>query len=271
MISPLRIVGVPLPFLAGVLATSLLVAANVFAVPTSDIPRLALVLLGTGGVVELCAMLLTRPAVLRRVGSVRGQLVGASLIGGLLLLGMVVAGALAMFISFHDLSILLTMVLFGSLLAISLGVRGSAPLARRIERVREGTTQLASGEFGTRLPVDGRDEIAGLADDFNRMAQALEEATAHERRIEQARRDLIAAVSHDLRTPLAAVLALIEAVADGVVDLEIEARYLSSARGELTNLSRLVDDLFELAQIDAGVLRVSLEPTSLRDLEHLSQ
>ena len=81
------------------------------------------------------------------------------------------------------------------------------------------------------------------------------------------RRDLIAAVSHDVRSPLASTLALIEAVADGVAeDPETEARYLSSARRELMHLSRLVDDLFELARIDAGVLQLTLEKASLHDL-----
>ena len=80
-------------------------------------------------------------------------------------------------------------------------------------------------------------------------------------------RDLIASVSHDLRTPLASTRALIEAVADGVAaDPDTEARYLHSARGELAHLSRLVDDLFELARIDAGVLKLTLEKASLRDL-----
>ena len=252
--------------LVGALAITLALAATLFGVPVHDIPKLALVLAGVGGAIELPAMLLTRPAVLQRVGSVRGQLLGASFISNLLVLGMVVVGAAVMFISVHDLSILLSMLLFAALLAIGLGARGAAPLARRIERVRAGTKQLARGEFGTELPVEGNDELAGLADDFNRMARKLEETTARERGIERARRDLIAAVSHDLRTPLAAVLALVEAVADGLVDAETEGRYLSSARGELMALSRLVDDLFELVQIDAGVLRLDLEPASLRDL-----
>ncbi len=252
--------------LAGALAITLAFAAILFSVPARDIPKLALVLAGAGGAIGLPAMLLTRPAVLRRFGGVRVQLLGVSLISNLLLLGMVVAGAAVMFISLHDLSILSSMLLFAVLLAIGLGVRGADPLAQRIERVRAGTKQLARGELGTELPVEGRDELAGLADDFNRMARKLEETTKRERGLEQARRDLIAAVSHDLRTPLAAVLALIEAVADGVVDAETEGRYLSSARSELMALSRLVDDLFELVQIDAGLLRLHLEPTSLRDL-----
>jgi signal transduction histidine kinase len=263
----LRAIGVALLFLAGALAITILFAATVAGVPTSDIPRLTSVLVGAGAGVGLCGMLLTRPTVLRRFGSVRGQLVGVGLVGNLLLLDMVVAGAATMFISLRDLSILLTMLLFAALLALGLGLRGASPLERRINRVRTGTARLAGGEFETELPVEGRDEIADLARDFNRMVVRLREMTERERGFERARRDLIAAVSHDLRTPLAATLALVEAVADDVApDPETEARYLSSARRELANLGRLVNDLFELVQIDAGVLRPNLEPASLHDL-----
>jgi signal transduction histidine kinase len=99
------------------------------------------------------------------------------------------------------------------------------------------------------------------------MARALKEAAERERETEKVRRDLIAAVSHDLRTPLAATRALIEAVADSVAaDQQTRERYLSSASRELEHLSRLVDDLFELARIDAGVLQLSLGEASLHDL-----
>jgi signal transduction histidine kinase len=133
--------------------------------------------------------------------------------------------------------------------------------------LRRGTAQLAGGDLGAKVPIEGHDELAALAADFNLMAQDLAETSAREKEAERARRDLIAAVSHDLRTPLASTRALIEAVADGVVeDPETQARYLASARSELEKLGRLVDDLFELSRIDAGALRLNLEEASLRDL-----
>lgn len=260
MMRPLRTLIVAPLFLAGALASTLIIASALLGVPRADLPGVALLLLGAGGGVGLAAMLLLRPAVLGRLGGVRGHLVGAGLVGSLLLLGMVLAGARAMFISEHDRSILLTMLLFASLLAVGFSLYGAAPLARRVEQLRRGTARLAGGDLGAKVLVGGRDELARLAEDFNRMAQELEEA-------EKARRDLIAAVSHDLRTPLASTRALIEAVADGVVeDPETQARYLASARNELEKLGRLVDDLFELSRIDAGVLRLKLEEASLGDL-----
>ena len=258
---------VALLFLAGALAITLLFAATLFGVPRADLPDVALLLLGVGGGVGIAALLLLRPAVLGRVGGVRGHLVGASLVGSLLLLGMVLAGAWSMFISEHDLSVLLTMLLFASLLSAGFSLYGAAPLARRIGQIRWGTSRLADGDLRTEVPAGGHDELAGLAQDFNRMARDLEGAATREKEMERARRDLVAAVSHDLRTPLASARALIEAIADGVVaDPATEARYLAAARGELEKLGRLVDDLFELARIDAGGLRLELEKVSLSDL-----
>ena len=107
-------------FLAGALAISLTAAALLFGVPGADIPAMALLLVGLGG--GLLALL--RPAVLGHTGGVRGQLVATSLVCGLLLAGMVVARARAMFLSGHDLSILLTMLLFAALLAVGFSLYG---------------------------------------------------------------------------------------------------------------------------------------------------
>ena len=262
----LRTAGLALLFLAVSLAAALL-AAVLLRLPSADLPVVALLLAVGGGGGGLLALLLVRPAVLGRLGGVRAQLAGASLIGSLLLLGMMLAGARAMFLSNHDLSLLLTMLVFAAILSVGFGLLCARMLADRIERVRSGTASIAAGDLESVVTVEGNDEVAGLARDFNRMARALEAAAEREREMEKMRRDLIAAVSHDLRTPLASTRALIEAVADGVAENpETEARYLSSARRELAHLSRLVDDLFELARIDSGMLQLTLEEASLHDL-----
>jgi signal transduction histidine kinase len=262
----LRTAGVALLFLAGSLVLAIF-AASLFGVPSADLPAVAVLLAVAGGGGGLLALLLIRPAVLGRLGGVRAQLVGAGLVCSLLLLGMMLAGARAMFISGHDLSLLLTMLTFAAALSVGFGLLYAMPLSSRLERVRAGTERIAGGQLGSEVRVEGHDEITRLADDFNRMARALEEAAEREREMEKARRDLVAAVSHDLRTPLASTRALIEALADGVAaDPQTESRYLSSASHELAHLSRLVDDLFELARIDAGMLQLSLEEASLHDL-----
>ena len=136
-----------------------------------------------------------------------------------------------MFISEHDLTLLLTMLLFAAQLAVGLSLLWATAVARRIQGVRVATAELAAGKLGTVLDVSGRDEIAVLAANFNRMVAALQHAEAAKHALEQARRDLIAAVSHDLRPLLAATHALIEALADGLIDDATTAqRYLRSAQ-----------------------------------------
>ena len=117
------------------------------------------------------------------------------------------------------------------------------------------------------MAVDGRDEVAALARSFNSMAGQLEEAERKKRELDQLRRDLIAWVGHDLRTPLTAVRATIEALADGVVDdPETRSRYLRTAKREIGALSNLIDDLFDMAQLDTGGLKLERAPNAISDL-----
>jgi two-component system sensor histidine kinase BaeS len=115
--------------------------------------------------------------------------------------------------------------------------------------------------------VEGSDEVAALAASFNEMTSRLREAERTRLEVETARRDLLASVGHDLRTPLASVRVIVEALADGVVDdPEIVARYLRTAQGHLNALSHLADDLFMLAQLDSGGVELERQPNSMTDL-----
>jgi signal transduction histidine kinase len=99
------------------------------------------------------------------------------------------------------------------------------------------------------------------------MASQLAVAAEERERLEAVRRDLIAAISHDLRTPLASLRLMTEALADGLVDdPATTTRYLATMRGQIGHLSGLIDDLFELAQLDASALRLELQRASLDDL-----
>ncbi|MEV4072448.1 sensor histidine kinase [Nonomuraea fuscirosea] len=107
----------------------------------------------------------------------------------------------------------------------------------------------------------------GLPAELQTIANTLEEAYARERALEEARRELVAWVSHDLRTPLAGMRAMAEALEDGVVsDPETVARYHGQIKLEVERLSGMVDDLFELSRIHAGALRLSRAKIGLADL-----
>ena len=85
--------------------------------------------------------------------------------------------------------------------------------------------------------------------------------------MQQARKDLIASVSHDLRTPLASMRAMVEAISDGVVSDEktIQA-YCTNISSEVEHLSLLIDDLFELSRLDSGTLELQLQPSSVEEM-----
>src|SRR5439155_26980598 len=115
---------------------------------------------------------------------------------------------------------------------------------------------LAAGELSTRAPGGGAREIAELADSFNAMAAGLEQ-------LFDARRELVACASHDLRARIASMQAMLEAIEDGLASAD---DYLPTLRDQVRTLSTLVDDLFELARIDAGVLTLELRRMAVAPL-----
>jgi signal transduction histidine kinase len=126
---------------------------------------------------------------------------------------------------------------------------------------------VAAGDLDAVVPVEGSDEIAELSASFNEMTRRLREAERARLESDLARSHLLTAVGHDLRTPLASVRVIIEALSDGVVDdPETVARYLRTAEGDLNALSHLVDDLFMLAYLETGGVELERQPNSMTDL-----
>ena len=139
--------------------------------------------------------------------------------------------------------------------------------ARAIERLAATAEQLAEGELQSRVgPLHADRELTDLADAIDRMAERIELSIQRERSGEAQRRDLISAVSHDLRTPLASLRAMVEAISDGVVDdPPTMRRYAREMKGSVDSLVTLTDDLFELVQIDAGAIARETERIAVRD------
>ena len=192
---------------------------------------------------------------LRRLPSLRLQLIGLALLALVLPLAAVLVSGVVMFTSGHDLTVLAVAVAastaaFGAALLLASGIH------RAIEQVRAASLTLASGDLAARAPEDGPAEVAELAASLNEMAVNIEG-------LFDARRQLVAWASHDLRTPLANIQAMLEALEDGVGDPE---RYLPALRQQTRTLGQLVDDLFELARIDAGVLTLELRDAPVATL-----
>jgi signal transduction histidine kinase len=172
-----------------------------------------------------------------------------------------------MFASEHDLLLATVLLLFAGGIATILGTFYTETLTERITRLNNAAHQIANGKLDVHVSEVGRDELAQLAESFNTMAIQLETAERNKKEIETMRKDLVAWVGHDLQTPLASIRAIVEALADGLVeDPETVQRYLRNAKKDIQSLSVLIDDLFQMATIDAGGLMLHLERGSISDL-----
>lgn len=195
------------------------------------------------------------------------QLSITSALGVIVALVNIFLTARLMFFRESDLPVLVLLLLLAGAVSLALGVVLAGAMTRRVSALHRGAQALAGGDLAARVPEHGNDEIAGLAREFNRMAEQLAAAADERERQEAARRDLVAAVSHDLRTPLASLRALTEAFADGLVeDAATRTRYLATMKSQIGLLSGLIDDLFELSQLDAGALHLDMQRVAPADL-----
>ena len=198
----------------------------------------ALATLGIGLV--LAALLLLLP-------TVRLQLVGLAVLAVLLPLGAVLASGWVMFHMGDDVKIL-AVTAASALTALVAALLVARSIADSIDRVREASVELAHGNLDARAPEGGPVEVAELAASFNEMGANLS-------KLFDTRRELVAWASHDLRTPLANMQAMLEALEDGLGEPE---EYVPVLREQVRILSLLVEDLFELARIDAGALTLEM-------------
>jgi signal transduction histidine kinase len=112
-------------------------------------------------------------------------------------------------------------------------------------------------------PPDTPAELSAVSRQLAETSRQLGESADRERALEASRRELVAWVSHDLRTPLAGLRAMAEALEDGMVD--DPSRYHAQMRETVDRMTRMVDDLFELSRIHAGALQLKVESVSLED------
>jgi signal transduction histidine kinase len=205
------------------------------------------------GVIALALLLLLR----RRTLTL--QLLVVSAAGVVAMVAGIATVSTAMYVSSHDL--LVSLWVSGAAAVVSLAMAGGlgVVLRRSAQRLRVAVRAVGDGELVPAATSSGS-ELAALGTELARTSERLAAAREEIARIDASRRELMAWISHDLRTPLAGLRAMSEALEDGVArDPE---NYLHQMRGQVDRLSALVDDLFELSQIQAGVLRV--EPAAVR-------
>ncbi|HEY5731699.1 MAG TPA: MFS domain-containing histidine kinase [Anaerolineales bacterium] len=199
--------------------------------------------------------------------ALRWTLLGGYALASILTFFNVWFSANMMFVNEHDFLLAVVLLVFAGGMAMVMGYFLSSTITERIQLLKNAAEKLAKGDLKTRVPVQGNDEVAVLANTFNQMAERLQAADQKQRDLDNMRRDLIAWVSHDLQTPLTSMRAILEALSDGVVDdPETVKRYLNTAQRDVSNLSALIDDLFQMAQLDTGGFPLNKDNSSLSDL-----
>jgi signal transduction histidine kinase len=250
-----------------IVAISLAIFTIIMLPPMSELRSMALYLGITALVSALAGYAAYRFGWINYSPTLRWTLLGGYALASVLTFFNVWFSAQLMFASPHDLLLAIVLLIFASGMAMVLGFFLSTTITERIHGLKTAAEKLAQGDLNTRVPVQGHDEVAVLANTFNQMAEQLQAADKKQRDLDDMRRDLIAWVSHDLQTPLTSMRAILEAVSDGVVDdPETVKRYLNTAQRDVSNLSALIDDLFHMAQLDAGGFPLNKDDASLSDL-----
>jgi signal transduction histidine kinase len=250
-----------------ILAISLGIFFIVMLPPMKELGLMALYLGITALISALAGYLAYRLGWINFSPALRWTLLGGYALASLLTFFNVWFSAQMMFASQHDLLLAIVLLVFAGGMAMVLGYFLSSTVTERIHLLKGAAEKLARGDLQTRVPVQGRDEVATLANTFNQMAEQLQAADQKQRELESLRRDLIAWVSHDLQTPLTSMRAILEALSDGIVEEpETVKRYLNTAQRDVRSLSALIDDLFQMAQLDAGGFPLHRAEASLSDL-----
>jgi signal transduction histidine kinase len=202
--------------------------------------------------------------------SVRVTLAIPALVAAAVIALNIIVAARLMFISVVDSQLLLAFLAFGIFLALALSLSISHRLASALRQMEQGAQRIAAGEYQFRLPTSdlaGPLEVKRMAGWFNHMSESIQDAFARREAAERQRNYLLAALSHDMRTPLATARAMVESIDDGVVsDPATIQRYHRVIRAEMAHLSALIDDVFELSRIASGTLALDCGATQIGDL-----
>jgi signal transduction histidine kinase len=223
-------------------------------------------LLGAAIVVTVVATAFASPLLGR--ASMRLRFVAIAVFATAVGLANLAALALLMVVSGHHAVQIAILLVYATAAAIGAALATARSSTAAVERLSATARRIADGDLDARVGrVGGGAELEALASTLDEMAERLRRSLERERAAQSQRRDLITAVSHDLRTPLSGLRAMVEAIDDGIVDEpETIGRYVREMRGAIDSLVRLVDDLFEIVQLDAGAIEAESRNACLEDV-----
>ena len=220
------------------------------------------------GIALSCALIVGALGLLALRLLSRGSLVTQLIVVAFATVASVVSGTAAvaslMYLSAHDLTVFYAVAVVAGIVSLVMAAVLGRSLVRDNRYFRAAAASIGRGESVTSPERHTSTEFASLAGELAATADRLTESRKREERIETARREIVAWISHDLRTPLAGIRAMAEALEDGMAP--DPDRYYVQIRGQVDRLSGMVDDLFELSKIHAGALQLNFERVALYDL-----
>lgn len=217
----------------------------------------ALAAVGVGAVLIGSALLSRR----ERLGGLRRQAAAVGVLVAAQAAVVTVVFVELMFVSPHDAFFAGVVVVDAAVLGIALAWGFGRRAMADVDATRATLAAVTDGRRDVRTGVTGGGELADLAADVDAMVARLDAE-------ERARRSLVAAISHDLRTPITSLQLLADAIEDGIVDERTAREYATRMGIHVRALSALIDDLFELSRLESGELRWSMERVALGELVH---
>jgi signal transduction histidine kinase len=169
-----------------------------------------------------------------------------------------------MFLSEHDLTVAVYVAVISGIVSVLISALLGLVVSRNVRRLAAVARTIGQGAVAQDMGRGSSAELRLLAFELRSTSERLEESRERELRLENSRRALIAGISHDLRTPLAGIRAMSEALEDGLVD--DQQRFLRQMRVKVEQLDGMVDDLFQLSRLDSGLLTLELSDVSLYDV-----
>ncbi len=224
--------------------------------------RLAVIFVALAGVAALAVYLLPRWST--RARSIRFSIVAVGMTSFLIVAGTAVVAAQEMFFSSHDLQLLLVVLGFGLVASFGFAYAVSRPITSDLRQIASAAERVAAGDFSATTDVQRADEVGSLAAAFDAMAVDLRSAEQQRSDDDEARKEFLTAVGHDLRSPLGSLQAAVEALQDGVAP--DPDRYLNSMERDIGALHQLVDDVFLLARLEAGAVELRLQPVDVTEI-----
>ncbi|MGD2202798.1 sensor histidine kinase [Microbacterium maritypicum] len=195
--------------------------------------------------------------------SFRAQLMLVASAGVVAMAASVVAISLEMYISTHDLTVLLAVIAVSLILGLATAWVVARAMRSSFDRLSASLDEVGRGGVIV-AEQGGSRELDDLSAQLAEVSGKVDAASAELERLDSARRRFFAWISHDLRTPLTAVRALAESIEEGAADAP--ERFAGQVRVQVDTMSRMVDDLFELSTLTSGAVQLQTQQVDLLDV-----